>query len=195
MSHRLILLFISSIFVYGIAPSFIKLLVPSEFKLVIFPGTAYTSFPCSNAKSAVIKLPLFFFASTTITPVDIPLIILFLFGKCNLSGFEPNSYSVIINPFLYIISFAKFIFLDGYITFIPEPNTAIVLPFAPICACVSIPIANPLIVFILFLANSFASFLAIVFPYNEQFLVPTIAIDFSFSLFIFPNAYSNIGES
>lgn len=55
--------------VNGIAPSFIKLLVPSEFLLVIFPGTAYTSFPCSNAKSAVIKLPLLFGASTTITPI------------------------------------------------------------------------------------------------------------------------------
>ncbi len=47
---------------------------------------ANTSLPCSRAKSAVIKAPLFAAASTTKIPADKPLIILFLRGKLALSG-------------------------------------------------------------------------------------------------------------
>lgn len=64
----------------------------------MFPGTTYTSFPCSNAKSTVIRVPLFCLASTTITPSEIPLIILFLAGKFLAIGFVPTIYSDIITP-------------------------------------------------------------------------------------------------
>ena len=96
-----------------IAPSLISSLHPSLSFLFISPGIAYTSFPCSIAKSAVISAPLFLVASTTNTPFEIPLIILFLCGKCNLSGFVPIEYSEIIHPPDFIIFFANF-FHDAY---------------------------------------------------------------------------------
>ena len=76
----------SSIFVTIFAPCFINSFVPFEFLFVIFPGIANTSFPCSNAWSTVINVPLFSFASTTKTPSDSPLINRFLAGKFNFSA-------------------------------------------------------------------------------------------------------------
>lgn len=55
-------------------------------------------FPCSSAKSTVIKEPLFLLASATNTPKDNPLIILFLAGKFIGFGFVPTTYSETINP-------------------------------------------------------------------------------------------------
>ncbi len=52
-----------------------------NFLKVHYRGTANTSLPWSNAKSAVIRLPLLSLASVTIIPELNPLIILFLFGK------------------------------------------------------------------------------------------------------------------
>ena len=72
-----------------------------------FRGTMKTSLPCSNAKSTVINVPLFFFASTTNNPSDIPLIILFLAGKFIFSGFVPIGYSDIIAPLFLRIFSAK----------------------------------------------------------------------------------------
>ena len=81
-----------------LAPCFINSFVPSVFILVISPGTAYTFFPWSSAKSTVIWLPLFFLASITSTPSERALIILFRAGNVYLLGRVPISYSEIINP-------------------------------------------------------------------------------------------------
>ena len=105
----------SCIHVTHFAPCFINSFVPSAFLQVIFPGIANTFFPCSYVKSTVVIVPLFIFASITITPDDTPLIILFLAGKCIFSGLVPKGYSLTITPPVSIICFAKFIFLRGYI--------------------------------------------------------------------------------
>ena len=76
----------------------------------MFPGTAKTSFPCSNAIFAVITAPLFSPASTTKTPSDKPLIILFLCGKFSLFGFVPLGYSEIIYPPVFKMYFANSLF-------------------------------------------------------------------------------------
>lgn len=113
----------------------------------MFPGITKTSLPCSKAKSTVIIVPLFGLASTTKTPLQIPLIILFRAGKLFLSGLVPSGYSEIIAPPVLIISFASFIFSGGKIVSNPFPKTAIVflLAFtAPKCAQESIPLASPL---------------------------------------------------
>ena len=65
-------------------------------------------FPCSSAKSTVIRVPLLGAASTTITPSDNPLTILFLAGKLLGNGFSPTGYSEIISP-LFKISLYIFI--------------------------------------------------------------------------------------
>ena len=77
---------ISSISVKIYAPSEISLLQPLLKTSVILPGTAYTSFPCSSAYSAVIRLPDFSFASIIMTISESPAIILFLSGKFDLIG-------------------------------------------------------------------------------------------------------------
>ena len=51
---------ISYILSYSAAPFFMSVLHPMLILSVIRPGTAYTSFPCSSAQSAVINEPLFF---------------------------------------------------------------------------------------------------------------------------------------
>ena len=89
---------------------------------------AKTSFPCSRAIFAVIIAPLFSPASTTKTPSDNPLIILFLSGKCSFNGFVPLGYSEIIHPPVFKIHFASSLFCVGYNLSIPHPKTAIVLP-------------------------------------------------------------------
>jgi len=106
--------------------------VPSENTLFILPGTAYIFFPSSKAKSTVINVPLFSFASTTIIPLAKALIILFLFGK--LIGFAVSSieYSLIKSPLFFTISFARSMFSKGYMLLNPEPNTAIVRFIPPI---------------------------------------------------------------
>ncbi len=71
----------SSITTIGVAPSCINLLVPILNMLLIFPGTAKTSRPCSKAYSAVINEPLLRLASTITTVSDKPLIILLRRGK------------------------------------------------------------------------------------------------------------------
>lgn len=64
------------------------------------------------------------------------------------------------------------------------------------CASVSIPIASPLIIQILFLESSFANFLAYFLPYSVEFLDPTIATILSqFNRDIFPLQYICTGYS
>lgn len=138
---------ISSGDVTSLAPCLISSFVPIEFTESMFPGITKTSLPCSKAKSTVIIVPLFGLASTTKTPLQIPLIILFRAGKLFLSGLVPSGYSEIIAPPVLIISFASFIFSGGKIVSNPFPKTAIVflLAFtAPKCAQESIPLASPL---------------------------------------------------
>ena len=50
------------------APASIKLFVPFEWVEKMLPGTANTSLFSLNAKFAVMRLPLFSFASITHTP-------------------------------------------------------------------------------------------------------------------------------
>ncbi len=83
------------------------------FLIVHFRGTAKISFPCSKAKSAVIKLPLFSAASVTITPWLSPAMILFLCGKFSFFDISSGAYSVIANPPLFIISINNFVFSFG----------------------------------------------------------------------------------
>ena len=119
-------------------------------------------------------------ASTTNTPIDNALIILFLCGKCIFSGLVPIGYSEIIQPPDFIIFLANSILSFGYILSIPLPRTAIVRPIlklfnntfslftfciAPICAHVSIPIAKPLIILIPCLLNSLEILYAVFLPY------------------------------
>ena len=72
---------------------------PFEYSEKTSPGTAYTSLLNSKAKSAVIRLPPLFLLSTTIVPFESPAIILFLWGKFDLKGLTPASYSLKIKPF------------------------------------------------------------------------------------------------
>ena len=112
------------------APCLIRLLVPIELALSIFPGTANISLPCSNPKSAVINEPLFSVASTTTIASDNALIILFLAGKLILFGGVPIIYSVIIRPLFFTIRSDNSLFSYGYILSNPFPITAIVFPLA-----------------------------------------------------------------
>ena len=79
----------------------------------MFPGIAYIFFPCSKAKSTVISVPLFCFASTTNAPVEIPLIIRFLAGNVYLLGLVPAGYSDINKPLFFITSFSNNLFSGG----------------------------------------------------------------------------------
>ena len=90
----------------------IKSLHPTDASEVIFPGTAYTVLLCSNALSTVIIAPLFFPASTTSVPSDKPEMILFLAGKCALSGGAPGGYSERTQPVSQILSY-NFLFSCG----------------------------------------------------------------------------------
>jgi len=82
---------ISSTILTGFAsPFFIRLLHPREFERNISHGTANKSLPCSRARLAVIKVPDFSPASTTIVPFDIPEIISFLIGKLYGFGHSPS---------------------------------------------------------------------------------------------------------
>ncbi len=60
----------------GVAPVLIRLLQPADRSLVIGPGTANTSIPCSSAKFAVCRLPLRSAASVTNTAPLSPATIL-----------------------------------------------------------------------------------------------------------------------
>ena len=64
-----------------LAPSRINLFVPRQPGAWMLPGTANTSRFCSRAHLAVMRVPLYSAASTTSTPIDIPLMILFRIGK------------------------------------------------------------------------------------------------------------------
>ena len=80
------------------APCLISPLHPSLNGSLTRPGTAKTSFPCYRAISAVIREPLRFLASITITASESPLIIRFLKGKLRAAGFSPGPYSEITPP-------------------------------------------------------------------------------------------------
>ena len=108
--------------VIRIAPSFIRLFVPIPYLLSIVFGMQNTGFPCFLAIPAVIVVPLLCPASTTKTPSDSPLTILFLFGNFVLSGSIYSGYSVITVPFCSKISLYKSIFSLGYMCEKPLPH-------------------------------------------------------------------------
>lgn len=86
-----------------------------------FRGIAKISFPWSSAMSTVIRLPLFSPASGIIIPWLKPLIILFLFGKFDGSGFSSGGYSVITSPPVCNILRNNPRFSFGYMWSNPEP--------------------------------------------------------------------------
>ena len=59
---------------------------PQEFLLVTLPGTAKTSRFCSSAQRAVMRVPEYSAASTTSTPIDMPLMNAVADGKILRSG-------------------------------------------------------------------------------------------------------------
>jgi hypothetical protein len=63
------------------APCLISVLGAHEFLLVTLPGTAKTSRFCSSAPREVIRVPLYSAASTTNTPIEIPLMKRFANGE------------------------------------------------------------------------------------------------------------------
>lgn len=74
----------------------------------------------------------------------------------------------------------------------PLPITAIVFPFAykhELCAWVSIPSANPLIILILYFDNFSTISLVIFSPSFDEFLDPITAIPKLFNILIFPSTY------
>ena len=80
-----------------------SLLVPVLFTELILPGMEKTSLPDSSARRAVIIAPLLMGASTTSTPNERPLMILFLRGKfCGLGGLFGGS-SDTTSPRLYYL--------------------------------------------------------------------------------------------
>ena len=83
----------SSAFVTIPAPCAISRLQPSLSGSMRRPGSANTSFPCSSARSAVIREPLLFRAYTTSTRSDSPLMIRFRIGKWDAVGGTPGPYS------------------------------------------------------------------------------------------------------
>ena len=83
----------SSGFVTIPAPCAISRLQPSLSGSMRRPGSANTSFPCSSARSAVIREPLLFRASTTSTRSESPLMIRFRIGKWDAVGGTPGPYS------------------------------------------------------------------------------------------------------
>ena len=85
------------------APSAISLLVPRLKGLLIFPGTASTSLPCSAALTAVISDPLVSPASMTVTTSDNAEIILFLMGNLHGLGSVPGGYSDTMSPLSHIV--------------------------------------------------------------------------------------------
>ena len=58
-----------------------SVLGPQEFLLVTLPGTAKTSRFCSRAQRDVILVPLYSAASTTSTPIEMPLMMRLRMGK------------------------------------------------------------------------------------------------------------------
>ncbi len=71
---------------------------PALYILVIGPGTANTSRPCSAALRAVISEPLSSAPSVTTTPLDNPLTIRFLAGNIPLLGRSPKGISDMTAP-------------------------------------------------------------------------------------------------
>ncbi|MNC43539.1 hypothetical protein D3C75_924070 [compost metagenome] len=120
--------------------------VPLLLGDVTWPGTANTSRYSPSAYLAVMREPLLAAASTTTVPRDKPAIIRFRWGNSPCAAGVPGGYSDRSSPcdaiFLY-----KRVCSRGYITSIPQPRTAIVLPgpfSAPSWASPSMPLAIPL---------------------------------------------------
>ncbi len=65
----------------SLAPCLMSVFGPQEFLLVTLPGTAKTSRFCSSAQRAVMRVPLYSAASTTSTPIDMPLMMRLRIGK------------------------------------------------------------------------------------------------------------------
>ena len=82
----------------SLAPCLISVFGPQEFLLVTLPGTAKTSRFCSRAQRAVMRVPLYSAASTTSTPIDIPLMMRLRIGKFWGAAKVPRGNSVISAP-------------------------------------------------------------------------------------------------
>ena len=130
--------------VTGFAPSRMSLLVPTEASEVMGPGTASTSFPCSRARSTVIRAPERAGASTTSTPKDSPAMIRLRRGNVHCVPPCSKGNSEITAPEAAIL-LIKDSLPAGYGLPRPVPSTAMVRPeeSAPRWAAVSIPGARP----------------------------------------------------
>ncbi len=76
------------------APSRINAFGASDKELVTAPGTANTSLPTCDAKSAVLRVPLDATPSTMTTPIESPAMSLLRAGKRNGSAGTPGGYSL-----------------------------------------------------------------------------------------------------
>ena len=88
------------------APFPINRLQPRLQVSVMRPGTANTSFPCSNAISTVISVPLFSRASITSTRSESALMIRLRGGNSRECGSVPGGYSDRIHPFSHSLSYS-----------------------------------------------------------------------------------------
>jgi len=77
----------------------------------------------------VIRVPLYSAASTTKTPIDMPLMMRLRFGKFCGAANVPTGNSAIRAPPKERICSASHVFSFGYETSTPVPNTATVFPF------------------------------------------------------------------
>src|SRR5438876_3779443 len=80
------------------APCLMSVFGPQEFLFVTFPGTAKTSRFCSSAQREVMRVPLYSAASTTRTPMAIPLMMRLRIGKFCGAGNVSNANSEISAP-------------------------------------------------------------------------------------------------
>lgn len=96
----------------------------------------------------MIRVPLYSAASTTKTPIDMPLMMRLRFGKFCGAANVPTGNSAIRAPPKERICSASHVFSFGYETSTPVPNTATVFPFrrdhSAVCGG-STPRAMPLI--------------------------------------------------
>jgi hypothetical protein len=103
----------STLLVSFASPDFTSVLHQREWALNISQGTANKSFPCSRARFAVIKVPDFSQASTTIIPFEIPAIISFLIGKLYVFAHSPRGNIERIAPPASITCSYIFLLIEG----------------------------------------------------------------------------------
>lgn len=123
---------ISCVHVTGEAPTLRRRLAPWERGDRIDPGTANTSRLKSRARRAVIRVPLFSPASTTIVARESPAMIRFRKGKVPGEAGVLGGNSLTRAPLCATIDFARDALFLGAMCFSrrPFPNTATVNPWA-----------------------------------------------------------------